>query len=120
LALRGHPSVYRAVLRASATLTISAGLGLIMSLSTQATERWFLMSRHGECAEVSTLKRKVPDLGGINDPDAFAMFMRHKGYTVTSTPVSVPKGKAQEVKVPHRDLFLMFVTSDICDGSGGR
>jgi len=85
--------------------------------STQATDRWFLMSRHGECADVSTLKRKVPDLGAINAPDAFAMFMRQKGYTVTSAPVSVPKGKAQEVKVPDRDLFLMFVTSDMCDGS---
>ncbi len=78
------------------------------------------MSRHGDCAAVATLKRKVPDLGEINDPQAFAVFMRHKGYTVTSTRVPVPKGSAQEVKVPEKDLFLMFVTSEMCGGSGVR
>jgi hypothetical protein len=109
-----------AVSRIAAALTVSVCLGLMTPASTQATERWFLMSRHGDCVEVATLKRKIPDFGEINDPNAFAVFMRQQGYTVTSTRVSVPKGKAQEIKVPEKDLFLMFVTSEMCGGSGVR
>ena len=83
----------------------------------EAAPRWLLMSRHGECVEVGTLKRKVPDLGGIDDPQAFAAFMRQKGHQVTSQEASVPAGRAYEVRVPDRDLFLMFVTSEMCGRS---
>lgn len=106
--------------RASAAL---AGLGcfsLITLTTAQAAERWLLMSRHGECAEVGVLKRKVPDLGEVTDPGAFVSFMRRKGYEVTVTPVSVPRGKAQEVKVPQKELFLIFVTSEMCNGQETR
>lgn len=107
----------RTVSRTPAALTICACLGMMAPLPAPASERWFLMSRHGDCAPVATLKRKVPDLGEINDPVAFAAFMRRKGVAVTSTRVPVPKGKAEEVKVPERDLFLMFVTSEMCRGA---
>jgi len=40
---------------------------------------WFLMSRHGECAEIGSLKRKVPDLGEVRDPFAFIKLMRIRG-----------------------------------------
>ena len=97
---------------------VLVSLGLLTPPTAQAAERYFLMSRHGDCAEVGTLKRKIPDLGEINDPHAFAVFMRQKGYNVTSTPV--PKTKAHEVKVPEKDLFLLFVTSEMCRGAGAR
>ena len=86
----------------------------------QAAERWFLMARHGECAEVATLKRRVPELGEINDPQAFAALIRGQGYEVVSTPVAVPQGKAHEVKVPQKELFLLFVTAELCSGSVAR
>ena len=70
--------------------------------------------------EVDTLKRKVPDLGGINDPHSFAGLMRQKGFKVTSIPTSVPAGQAHQVSVPEKDLSLMFVTSEVCRGSGVR
>ena len=108
------------VLRTTATLVGVACLGLMTQLSAQAAERWFLMSRHGDCAEVSVLKRKIPDLGEVSDPHTFASHMRHKGYDVTSAPVSVPKGKAQEVNVPQKNLFLMFVTAEVCRGTETR
>jgi len=104
------------MLRTAAALVGVACLSLMTPPTTQAAERWFLMSRHGACAEIGVLKRKVPDLGEVNDPDAFARFMRQKGYEVTSTKVSVPRGKAQEVKVPQKELFLVFVTSEMCRG----
>ena len=102
------------MLRISAMLAGFVCLSLMTLQTVHAAERWFLMSKHGDCAEVGVLKRKVPDLGDVSDPDAFASFMRQKGYEVTSTPVSVPKGKAQEVNVPQKELFLIFVTSEMC------
>jgi len=108
------------MLRTSATLASLACLSLMTPQTAQAAERWFLMSRHGDCAEVGVLKRKVPDLGDVSDPDTFATFMRQKGYEVTSTRVSVPKGKAQEIKVPQQGLFLIFVTSEMCSGQKTR
>jgi hypothetical protein len=83
-----------------------------------AASEWFLMSHHGECVEVQSLKRKVPDLGEIRDPTAFAKLMLGKGYQVTVNEVSTRNGKAVEVKVPERDLALMFVTPEFCQQSG--
>jgi len=103
--------------------TAAAGLAslyLMTALFAQAEERWFLMSRQGDCAEVGVLKRKIPDLGELGDPHAFVRFMRRKGYEVTSTRVPVPQGRAQEVNVPQRDLFLIFVTAEMCRGAEMR
>lgn len=103
-------------MRACALRVGLAGLGLILPATAQATERWFLMSRHGDCAEVGSLTRKVPDLGDVGDPAAFVSLMRRKGFEVTMTRLEVPSGKAQEVRVPQKGLFLVFVTPEICRG----
>jgi len=76
------------------------------------------MARHGECVEVQSLKRKVPDLGEIRDPFTFTKLMRDKGYQVTVNEVSTPNGKTVEVKVPERELSLMFVMPEVCQQSG--
>lgn len=70
--------------------------------------------------EIERLKRKIPDLADINDPYSFVKLMRQKGYTVTPSEVPEAKGKAVEVKVPEKDLFLIFVTSELCQKSGAR
>ena len=87
-------------------MTVLVCLGLMAGPSLPATERWFLMSRHGDCVGVSSLKRKVPELPDNIDPQSFAVFMRQRGYSVTSTRTSVPVGRAYEVRVPQKDLFL--------------
>lgn len=106
--------------RSFAALAGLAFLGVITPPTAMAADQWFLMSRHGDCAEVEVLKRKVPDLGEVSAPDAFAAIMRRKGYEVTSTQIPVPSGKAQEVKVPEKELFLLFVTSELCHGHETR
>lgn len=108
------------MLKSSAALAALACLNLIAPPTAIAAERWFLMSRHGDCAPIESLKRKVPDLGEISDPDAFVSFMRQKGYQVTSTVVPVPNGKAQEVNVPQQGLALIFVTSEMCQRQSTR
>jgi hypothetical protein len=83
------------------------------SFALESSE-WRLMARHGECAEITTLERKVPDLGEIRDPSTFAKLMREKGYRVTVNEVSTPIGKAVEVNVLERELSLIFVTPEVC------
>ena len=72
------------------------------------------MSRHGECAEIASLKRKIPDLGEVADPASFVDRMRRGGYQVSSSDIPVPGGKAVEVKVPEKDLSLIFVAAGLC------
>ena len=88
------------------------------SFALESSE-WRLMARHGECAEITTLERKVPDLGEIRDPSTFVKFMREKGYRVTVNEISTPIGRAVEVSVPERELSLMFVTPEVCQ-AGNR
>jgi hypothetical protein len=44
--------------------------------------------------------------------------MCDKGYQVTVNEVSTPTGKVVEVKVPERELSLMFVTLEVRQQSG--
>ena len=83
-----------------------------------AASEWLLMSRHGECVEVHSLKRKVPDLGDVRDPYAFIKLMRDKGHQVTVNDLPAPNGKAVEVTVPERELSLIFVAPEVCQQSG--
>lgn len=83
-------------------------------------QQWLLMARHGECFEIEKLKRKVPDLGDINDPYSFVKFMRQKEHTVTSTVMIETKGKAVEVRAPEAGLSLIFVSPELCQNSGAK
>ena len=104
------------VLRCSRLLPMLCLLGESAGAQMVAppSERWLLMARHGECAPVASLKRKVPDLGDIADPQAFAAFMRRQGFEVTATQHTLPKGKYWEVNVPAKELALVFVTPELC------
>ena len=79
-----------------------------------AAERWMLMARHGECAEIASLKRRIPDLGEVADPAAFAERMRRDGLQVISEPLAETGGKAVQVKVPEKNLSLVFVAAELC------
>lgn len=84
------------------------------------SEKWFLMSRHGECAEIKTLQRKIPDIGGINDPESFIKLMEEKGNEVIKNEPKELKGKAVEVSVPNEGLSLMFVVESVCVGFASK
>jgi hypothetical protein len=77
------------------------------------------MARHGECVEIQSLKCKVPELGEARDPSMLSRSCAiDKGYQVTGNEVSIPNGTVAEVKVPERELSLMFVTPEVCQQSG--
>ena len=106
-------SLKRLALKRGHSVLVAACLGCTSPVAVSEPQ-WFLMARHGECMEVEGLKRKVPDLADIKDPYSFVKLMRQKGHTVTSSEMTEIKGQAVEVKVPEKDLFLIFVTSELC------
>lgn len=85
-----------------------------------ASEQWFLMARHGECAKIESLKRKIPDLGAVADPQSFAALMRKNGHATTITQQQLSKGAAFEVVVPAKELSLMFVTAELCSAAAAK
>jgi hypothetical protein len=87
---------------------------LLSGQCAHAADTWVLMGRHGECVPVRSLERKVPDIGDIADPDAFIRHMRGKGLAVTSTAMPVQRGAAVEVRVPGKELALVFATRELC------
>ena len=92
---------------------------LISSASANNSEKWFLMSRHGECAEITTLQRKIPDLSNITDPQTFIAFMEKKGHNVIvkdlySNERKEIQGMFFDVRIPSEGLSLLFVKGIIC------
>jgi hypothetical protein len=80
----------------------------------QSEPHWMLMSRHGDCAPVSTLKRKLPELDGRSQPEAVAALIRQKGMDATLHPMPVPKGRAVQLTSVQAGLDLVFVTTEFC------
>lgn len=72
------------------------------------------MSRHGECVEINTLKRKIPGINNVNDPKEFSIFMESKGYKVITNQQKELKGKAIFINVPEKELYLIFAIGSIC------
>lgn len=84
------------------------------AIAADASGRWFLMSREGECAPIATLQRRIPDLAGVDSPDTFMALMKKKGYAATSTAMRTRGGTVYEVAVPDQGLALVFVPAGLC------
>ena len=87
-------------------------IALLVSLPAMAQERWYLMARHGECFELEAMQRRIPELAEAKDPHAFVQRMKQKGHSATAQDV-VP-GKAVEVRVPERELAMVFARRELC------
>ena len=96
---------------AAIAATLLAGFA---ATAAAADARWMLMARHGECTEIASLKRRIPDLGEIADPASFVARMRRDGLQVISEPLADTGGKAVQVKVPEKNLSLVFVMQELC------
>ena len=88
----------------------------VSTVTGESLEKWFLMSRHGECAEIATLKRKVSDLPEIEDPVSFSRLMRTRGYAVIERPLELLSADAIQIDVAELSLNLIFVTEPLCKG----
>jgi hypothetical protein len=85
---------------------------VIIAAPVLAQERWYLMARHGECLELESAQRRIPELAEAKDPHAFAQRMRQKGHNASAKEM-VP-GKAVEVRVPERELAMVFARRELC------
>jgi hypothetical protein len=96
------------------TRALLLALASCLAAPAAAAERWMLMARHGECAEIGTLERRVPNLGNVASPTAFVERMRRDGLQVIAEPLADTGGKAVQVKVPEKNLSLVFVMQELC------
>lgn len=99
-----------------ARVTVAAVIAAAAS-SIEAQEQWLLMSRHGECVSISSLKRVFPDMEAVSTPEAFIAFVKRKGLRVTIREFEVPVGQLRGVEVPQKELALWFANRPLCSFS---
>ena len=94
----------------------ATSFSLIMPLVAYAgdTETWFLMARHGECQKIEILKRKIPEIDGIKNPESFKKLMESMGHKTIIKKLEGLEGKAVQVSVQDKGLELMFVKKSAC------
>jgi hypothetical protein len=93
------------------------GLGsLLFLLFAGATEvaDWSLAGRQGECAPLTILEKKGPEFRGIESPTQLVEKMRAAGEKAEIKEHKAGSRPAIEVRVPGRNLYVMFVKSDLC------
>lgn len=87
---------------------------LLFLPATTIASDWYLMARHGECAEIDALKRKIPDLEGMTTPKEFSSFMTNKGHTVELHEMDGTEGGIVNVKIEKMSLDLLFAKRERC------
>jgi hypothetical protein len=76
---------------------------------------WMLAGREGACAPLSLLEKKGSEFHGIESPDQLAKKMRAAGHKVEVKEHHLASRPAVEVRIPERDLYVMFVKANLCD-----
>ena len=87
---------------------------VVSDTAAAESSEWYLMSRHGQCAEIKVLERKIPDLGDVTSPDTFVNLMEDRGYDVAVNEIPELNGNAVQVNVPEKDLSVIFVKKLLC------
>ncbi len=77
-------------------------------------DKWMLMSRHGECADISSLKRKVPNLPEVSDVPSLVEFFKSEGHFVQSKELPGSAGRAYQVDISGMSLNLVLVNESLC------
>ena len=77
-------------------------------------DRWMLMSRHGECVSLADAARRLPELRGVSDPQAFAARLRDAGEAVRIVKHPAGGGRIIQVTAPSRGLAMVFVSEIQC------
>ncbi|TWO73328.1 hypothetical protein FN976_00325 [Caenimonas sedimenti] len=104
------PVHWKALLAVSATLLCA----------NANADAWSLFGRHGECAPISSLKRKLQDLPGIQTPDEFSAYLQSKRLQFTRQNLHAGAAGAVEFQVPEAGLSLVFVPHRVCANQNGR
>lgn len=97
-------TVRHALLAASAALVCSQA----------AAQEWRLFGRHGECAPISALKRKLQDMPEVRTPEEFEAYLDLKRLKFTRQAHQAGGGGAVEFQVPDAGLAVLFVPRQLC------
>jgi hypothetical protein len=76
---------------------------------------WLLAGREGECAPLSILERKGPELKGVKSPHQLADKLQAGGHKVDVKEFKAGTRPAVEVRAPSAGIAVMFVKKDFCD-----
>jgi len=93
-------------------------IGVLLACRTAAAVDWFLAGREGECMPLSVLSKRGADLRDVKSPYDLAEKMRAAGHPAEIKEHNAGRRPAVEVRVPSRDLDVMFVRAEQCSKSG--
>jgi hypothetical protein len=94
--------------------TFIAALPVTLWAGAAETTEWSLAGREGRCVPLSTLAKRGPEFEDVKNPYQLAEKMRAAGHTAEIKEHKAGTRPAVEVRVPSRDLYVMFVKSSTC------
>ena len=95
-------------------LLFIAALPVTLSAWAAETSEWLLAGREGKCVPLSTLTKRGPEFQGIKSPDQLVEKMRAAGDKAEIKEHKAGSRPAVEVRIPSRDLYVMFVKRSDC------
>lgn len=95
-------------------MNLPAAVLLLALAPSVAAQTWSLVGRHGECAPLSTLKRKLPDIPAVHTPEAFAAYLDSKKLHYTKRAHAVGQAQMIEFQVPEVGLSILLVPEVMC------
>ena len=111
-------SIARRVWDMKATDKILLFFLLLIPFSSVAAADWFLVGKEGECAPLSMLEKKGPEFRGVESPYQLAEKMRAAGHKAEVKEHKAGSRPAVEVRVPDRQLYVMFMKANVCNKTG--
>lgn len=84
------------------------------AVTSTSKDSWLLGSREGKCAPLTSVSRKVKNIGGFRTPQEFAHQMQQRGYQAFVLDIGDERDQVMRVKVPDLDLDLTFVKAGMC------
>lgn len=93
-------------------------VGLLLVCQTVQAADWLLAGKEGECLPLSVLAKRGADLRDVQSPYDLAEKMRAAGHKVEIKEHKAGSRPAVEVRVPSRDLYVMFLRAEVCTKGG--
>ncbi len=92
-------------------------IAAMLAIQTAEAVDWFLAGREGECMPLSALAKRGADLRDVKSPYDLAEKMRAAGHQAEIKEYKAGSRPAVEVRVPSRNLDVMFVRAEQCSKS---
>ena len=101
-------------------LFFMAALAVTPAAWAAESAEWFLAGQEGKCLSLSTLAKKGTEFQDIKSPYQLVDKMRAAGHKAEIKEHKAGSHPAVEVRVPSRDLYLMFVPSSACSDNPSK